>query len=91
MSNFSTLSIADLDLVTGGENPAPSDIFSGNAGENRTEITGNGAFQTPVGVKVEGGGAYRSAESNEISCIRNLIGAGANPLDAANACRTPPR
>jgi hypothetical protein len=88
MSNFFTLSLADLDLVIGGE--GESGIFSPGAGTNRQEITGNASFQTPVGVKVEGGGAYRSAESDQIACMGKLISAGADPLKAAEVC-APPR
>jgi len=76
MSNFCTISLEQLDLVIGGDGETPSTIFNDGAGSIRREVTATGAFQTPVGVKVEGGGSYRSADTPASDCIGNLASKG---------------
>lgn len=79
MSNFSTLSLAQLDLVSGGE----GEIFGPGAGEVRTNIEGNGSFQTPVGMKLEGGGKYQSTTDKGTACLDLLKQGGI--VDKTNA------
>jgi hypothetical protein len=86
MSNFATISITQLDLVTGGADDGGG-IFGPGAGPNRDNIEANGSFQTPVGVKVEGGGKYQTTQSDQQACISSAIKGGVAPLDAIKACR----
>jgi len=86
MSNFTTISLAQLDLVTGGEGE-DSGIFGPGAGPNRENIEAKGTFQTPIGMKVEGGGKYQSTASDQQACIQTALKNGVAPLDAIKACR----
>jgi len=90
MSNFSTISLAQLDLVTGGDGEAQPTIFNDGAGSIRREVTASGSFQTPVGVKVEGGGAYRSADTPASDCLGTLASKGllneGNATNLIEAC-----
>ncbi|HEX8110201.1 MAG TPA: hypothetical protein VF516_20865 [Kofleriaceae bacterium] len=86
MSNFTTIALTDLDLVTGGEGE-DTGIFGPGAGPNRENIEGSAGFQTPVGVKVEGSGKYQTTASDQQACIQTAIKNGADPLAAVKACR----
>ena len=76
MSNFSTLSLDQLHLVVGGDGETQRTIFNDGAGSIRREITAQGSFQTPVGVKVEGGGAYRSTDTPGSDCLTTMANKG---------------
>ncbi len=86
MSNFSIISLSDLDLVTGGDGQ-DTGIFGAGAGPNRENIEGSAGVQTPVGVKVDGSGKYQTSASDQQACIQSAIKAGADPLAAIKACR----
>lgn len=86
MSNFTTISFVQLDLVTGGADEGPG-IFGPGAGPNRENIEANGSFQTPVGVKVDGGGKFQTTASDQQACIQTAVKNGVAPLDAIKACR----
>ena len=92
MSNFSTLSLAQLDLVHGGNDTQPQpDIFNNGAGPVRREYTASGEFTSPVGVKVQAGGAVRTTDTEGSECLAtasaNGLLKGPNAIDVIKACR----
>jgi hypothetical protein len=76
MSNFATVSLDQLHLVVGGDGETQPTIFNEGAGSIRREITAQGSFQTPVGVKVEGGGSYRSTDTPGSDCLTTMANRG---------------
>jgi hypothetical protein len=64
--------------------PRPRSSNEG-AGSIRREVTAQGTFQTPVGVRVEGGGSYRSTDTPGTDCLTTLANRGVlNEGNAAN-------
>jgi hypothetical protein len=97
MSNFSTILLDQLTLVHGGQvtgTPTPTqpkpDIYNNGAGPVRREYEASGEFTSPVGVRVQAGGAVRTTDTKETECLAlansNGLLKGPGALDAIKAC-----
>ena len=79
MNELTTIDLATLDTVAGGE-----------AGPNQTNVSGNISVQTPVGVSVSGQGQYNSSRTDYAQCLDMVRGANGTPQDMKAICGLPP-
>ena len=86
MSAFQTIDLLSLEAVTGGADQGPT------CAPNNSSIDVNGKIKvkTPVGVEVEGEGAYKSCTTNYASCLSTMAAAGRSPEQIKATCGLPP-